>query len=126
MATIPDKRYFKIGEVSRLAQVAPHVLRYWESEFTGIKPKRANSGQRLYRKVDVELILSIKDLLHNQGYTISGARRHLSTKDKKPQRSKKKRPPGNCLQNIKTELEAIQSLLSARPKRKARQRSPRC
>ena len=72
---IPDKLYFKIGEVSKLADVAPHVLRYWESEFNGIKPKRATSRQRLYRREDVELILIIKNLLHTQGYTIAGARK---------------------------------------------------
>ena len=72
---IPDKRYFKIGEVAKLADVAPHVLRYWESEFSGIKPKRAGSKQRLYRKDDVKLILVIKNLLHDQGYTISGAKK---------------------------------------------------
>ena len=72
---IPDKLYFKIGEVSKLAEVAPHVLRYWESEFSDIKPKRATSRQRLYRREDVELILIIKNLLHTQGYTIAGARK---------------------------------------------------
>jgi len=72
---IPDKLYFKIGEVSKLANVAPHVLRYWESEFSDIKPKRATSKQRLYRREDVELILVIKNLLHVQGYTIAGARK---------------------------------------------------
>lgn len=72
---IPDKLYFKIGEVSKLADVAPHVLRYWESEFSGIRPKRASSKQRLYRREDVKRILVIKNLLHVQGYTISGARK---------------------------------------------------
>lgn len=76
---IPDKLYFKIGEVGRLAQVPTHVLRYWETEFKGIKPKRANSKQRLYRRDDVELILKIKVLLHEQGYTISGARKLLES-----------------------------------------------
>lgn len=75
---IPDKLYFKIGEVSKLADVAPHVLRYWESEFSDIKPKRATSKQRLYRREDVELILIIKNLLHIQGYTIAGARKLIS------------------------------------------------
>ncbi len=73
--TIPDKLYFKIGEVAKMADVPTHVLRYWESEFSGIKPKRANSKQRLYRRQDVELILKIKTLLHDQGYTIAGARK---------------------------------------------------
>lgn len=72
---IPDKLYFKIGEVAKLAEVPSHVLRYWESEFPGIRPKRANSKQRLYRRQDVEQILAIKFLLHEQGYTIAGARK---------------------------------------------------
>ena len=61
--TIPDKLYFKIGEVAKMADVPTHVLRYWESEFSGISPKRANSKQRLYKRQDVELILDIKTLL---------------------------------------------------------------
>ncbi len=78
---LPDKLYFKIGEVSKLADVAPHVLRYWESEFATIKPKRAGSKQRLYRRKDVELILTIKNLLHQQGYTIAGAKKLISEAD---------------------------------------------
>ncbi len=74
---IPDKLYFKIGEVGKLADVPTHVLRYWESEFGAIKPKRANSNQRLYRRDDVVLILKIKTLLHEQGYTIAGAKKLL-------------------------------------------------
>lgn len=76
---IPDKLYFKIGEVSKLAEVAPHVIRYWESEFSRISPKRAKSNQRLYRRDDVELILKIKTLLHTKGYTIAGARKVLGS-----------------------------------------------
>ncbi len=76
---IPDKLYYKIGEVSKLAEVAPHVIRYWETEFKQITPKRANSNQRLYRREDVELILKIKTLLHTKGYTIAGARKYLKT-----------------------------------------------
>lgn len=75
---IPDKLYFKIGEVSKLAGVPPHVLRYWESEFSTIRPKRANSKQRLYRRADVELILKLKELLHERRYTIAGARKFLT------------------------------------------------
>lgn len=75
---IPDKLYFKIGEVSKLAGVPPHVLRYWESEFSAIRPKRANSKQRLYRRTDVELILKLKELLHERRYTIAGARKFLT------------------------------------------------
>ena len=74
---VPDKRYFKIGEVSKLAGVEPYVIRYWESEFDEISPKRAKSNQRLYRREDALLILKIKTLLHGQGYTIAGARKFL-------------------------------------------------
>jgi DNA-binding transcriptional MerR regulator len=74
----PDKLYYKIGEVSEIADVPAYVLRFWESEFKRISPKRTSSGQRLYRKSDVDLILKIKDLLYNKKYTIPGARRYLS------------------------------------------------
>jgi DNA-binding transcriptional MerR regulator len=74
----PDKLYYKIGEVSDIANVPAYVLRFWESEFKRISPKRTSSGQRLYRKSDVDLILKIKDLLYNKKYTIQGARRYLS------------------------------------------------
>ena len=78
---IPDKKYFRIGEVSELIGVDPHVLRYWESEFTSIKPYRGKSKQRLYRHRDVRNLAQIKQLLHVQGYTIFGAR-ELLTKSK--------------------------------------------
>jgi len=74
---IPDKIYFRIGEVSHLVGVDTHVLRYWESEFSLIKPFRGPSKQRLYRRQDVHNLLRIKQLLHDEGYTISGARKHL-------------------------------------------------
>lgn len=82
---IPDKLYFKIGEVAKLAEVPTHVLRYWETEFRNIKPKRANSKQRLYRREDVELILKIKVMLHNQGYTIAGARKLIENGEDVPE-----------------------------------------
>jgi DNA-binding transcriptional MerR regulator len=74
---LPDKLYFKIGEVSELAGVPTHVLRFWESEFPRISPRRTDSGQRLYTRRDVELILEIKALLYGRKFTIEGARRHL-------------------------------------------------
>jgi len=77
---IPDKLYFKIGEVADIAGVKPHVLRYWESEFASIRPTKSRSKQRLYRRQDIELILRLKDLLYNQGFTISGARKQLRRK----------------------------------------------
>lgn len=75
--TLPDKIYFKIGEVARLTGVKPYVLRYWETEFRSIQPVKSRSGQRLYRKRDVELILRIKELLYEQRFTIEGARRKV-------------------------------------------------
>ena len=76
---IPDKIYFRIGEVSHLVGVDTHVLRYWETEFAIIKPFRGKSKQRLYRRQDVENLLRIKGLLHDEGYTISGARKFLKS-----------------------------------------------
>jgi DNA-binding transcriptional MerR regulator len=78
MGSIPDKLYFKIGEVKKITGVEPHVLRYWESEFKVIRPQRATSKQRLYRRVDVENILTIKKLLYEDGYTVPGARKYLT------------------------------------------------
>ena len=76
MKEIPEKQYFKIGEVARLLDEPPHVIRYWESEFSAIQPKRAStSQQRLYRREDVELFLSIRSMLREQGYTLAGAKK---------------------------------------------------
>ena len=76
-AAIPDKPYFKIGEVAQLAGVEPYVLRYWESEFKTIRPEKTRSNQRLYRRRDVEAVLAIKRLLYDEGYRIDGAKRRL-------------------------------------------------
>ena len=75
---IPDKPYYRIGEVARLLGTHTHVLRYWESSFPQLKPVRAASGQRLFRAEDLETLLIIKSLLHEQGYTIAGARKRLA------------------------------------------------
>ncbi len=74
---IPDKLHFRIGELSELLGVEPHVLRYWESEFR-IRPLRSESGQRMYRRKDIERFLRIKSLLYTQGFTVAGARRALA------------------------------------------------
>jgi DNA-binding transcriptional MerR regulator len=74
---IPDKRYYRIGEVSKLTGVKPYVLRYWESEFRWMAPQKSRSKQRLYRKRDIDMILLIKKLLYGQRYTIAGARKKL-------------------------------------------------
>src|ERR1700754_4967230 len=73
-AEIPDKLYFRIGEVSRLCDLPAYVLRFWESEFPQLKPNKSGTGQRLYRRRDVEMGVRIKRLLYDEGYTIAGAR----------------------------------------------------
>ena len=104
---IPDKNYFKIGEVCALTGVKPHTLRYWENEFPLIKPRRAGSRQRLYRRRDIETILKIKHLLHEEGLTIAGARRQLRrTDDTGPPA-----PQAQLLEKIKQELIAIKAIL---------------
>ncbi len=77
MPLLPDKQYFKIGEVAELAKVEPHVLRYWETEFRGIRPEKTRTGQRMYRRKDVELVLQIRGLLYDEGFRIDGAKRRL-------------------------------------------------
>lgn len=86
-AEIPDKLYFRIGEVARLVDVPAYVLRFWESEFPNLKPHKGGTGQRLYRRRDVETALRIKSLLYSEGYTIPGARQafKLETSKKEPQ-----------------------------------------
>lgn len=76
-AEIPDKSYFKIGEVARIVGVKPSVLRFWETEFRSIRPEKSPTNQRLYSRRHVERILEIKELLYEQKYTIAGARRRL-------------------------------------------------
>ncbi len=77
---IPDKLFFKIGEVAELTGTKPHVLRYWESEFQALRPAKGESGQRVYRKKDVEIVLSIKKLLYEENFTIAGAKKQMQKK----------------------------------------------
>jgi DNA-binding transcriptional MerR regulator len=74
---IPDKEYFRIGEVAEIAGVEPYVLRFWESEFPRLRPSKTRTSQRVYSRRDVSLVLRIRDLLYEEGYTIVGARRQL-------------------------------------------------
>ena len=104
---IPDKLYFKIGEVSKIAGLPAYVLRFWESEFNSIRPKRTPTGHRNYRRSDVESILEIKQLLHKKRFTLEGARKHLSAK-------RKSNPASTSVELLKTvreELEGIRNLL---------------
>ena len=79
---IPDKLYFRIGDVARLASIKPYVLRFWETEFPGLGPKKSGTGHRLYRRKDVEMVLEIKRLLYQERFTIEGARKFLETRAK--------------------------------------------
>ena len=83
-AALPNKPYFRIGEVAELLGVETHVLRYWEAEFPQLSPTRAPSGQRLYRRPDVEKLVVVRRLLHQEGYTIAGARRRLEEMARDP------------------------------------------
>jgi DNA-binding transcriptional MerR regulator len=79
---IPDKLYFRIGEVARLAGIKPYVLRFWETEFSALDPKKSGTGHRLYRRKEVQLVLEIKRLLYEKRYTIEGARKFLDSRPK--------------------------------------------
>ena len=79
---IPDKLYFRIGEVSRLCRLPAYVLRFWETEFPQLRPTKSSTGQRMYRRRDVENVLVIKRLLYEEGFTIAGARQHLRAESK--------------------------------------------
>ena len=115
---IPDKLYFRIGDVSHLAGVKPYVLRYWETEFPAIAPRKSGTGHRLYRRKDVELILEIKHLLYEKRFTIEGARKAIETRGKKsavPKLTNVKpaqtalfgAPAGQDLSEIRRELQEI-------------------
>jgi len=113
---IPDKLYFKIGEVSELLGVEPYVLRFWETEFPHLTPKKSGTGHRLYRKKDVELLLRIKHLLYEKRYTIEGARQTLQTearsvKSRVSKRAQKELFAEDPLPEIRRELTAILELL---------------
>ncbi|HZT74197.1 MAG TPA: MerR family transcriptional regulator [Terriglobales bacterium] len=115
-AHIPDKLYFRIGEVARMAGVEPYVLRFWETEFPALKPGKSSTGQRLYRRREVELALEIKRLLHEQGFTIAGARQQLKERKKNPRQPElgfSAAAPAP-LAKMRRELEEILGLLNKR------------
>ncbi len=80
----PLKMYHRIGEVARLLDVKPHVIRFWESEFKSLRPRKSTTGQRIFSRADVERLTAIRHLLYDQGFTIEGARRHLRTRGLEP------------------------------------------
>jgi DNA-binding transcriptional MerR regulator len=101
-AAIPEKLFFKIGEVCDIAGVQAHVLRYWETEFPMLQPQKNRAGQRTYRRRDVEMALRIKELLYDEQYTIAGAKKKLASELRGPSRESGQalpsRPPGRSLQ----------------------------
>lgn len=105
---VPDRLYFRIGEVSEITGVPPYVLRYWESEFAGLQPKKSGGGQRLYRKRDVVMILEIKKLLYQERYTVAGARRRLAEREERARRMELR----VAVQRVRAGLEAILKQLS--------------
>jgi DNA-binding transcriptional MerR regulator len=115
---IPDKLYFRIGEVARLCEVPAYVLRFWESEFPQLRPNKGGTGQRLYRRRDVEMALRVKSLLKEEGYTIPGARAVLKSefRQKAPQLSllgdAVPKSEAKQLRTLRRELEAIAAILA--------------
>jgi len=81
---VPEKQYFRIGEVAEIADVEPYVLRFWETEFPPLRPAKTRSNRRTYSRKDVELVLEIRDLLYERGFTIAGARKHLKRRSRPP------------------------------------------
>ena len=113
---IPDKLYFKIGEVSELLGVEPYVLRYWETEFPLLSPKKSGTGHRLFRRKDVELLLRIKHLLYEKRFTIEGARQSLlgearAAKPKAAKRVQQELFSEDPLPDIRRELAEILALM---------------
>ena len=111
MVQIPDKLYFKIGEVAALLQLKTHVLRYWETEFSSLRPIKSSTNQRLYRRKDVETALLIKELLYRQGFTIAGARKKLQTEKQLGLPLADTLSPEKVLTEIKTDLLKLRDYL---------------
>ncbi len=103
LPTIPEKRYFAIGEVSDLCQVKPHVLRYWEQEFPQLKPVKRRGNRRYYKYHDVEIVRQIRSLLYEEGFTIGGARKQL----KEQARPTPESSSAQKLAEIRAEIEAL-------------------
>src|SRR5579863_1448059 len=143
---IPDRLYFKIGDVARLCGVEPYVLRFWETQFPQLKPNKSGTGQRLYRRREVELALEIKRLVHGEGYTISGARQALEGAHRRSRPASPQVPPqgahaplqdagpretaprlpkdfSTAVGQIRSELREIMALLSAQQPKPPRPRA---
>ncbi|RPI10397.1 MAG: MerR family transcriptional regulator [Zetaproteobacteria bacterium] len=107
-AEVPDRLYFRIGEVSAITGVPPYVLRYWESEFPALQPRKSGGGQRLYRKRDVVMLLEIKKLLYHERYTVAGAKKRLAEREDRARRMEMRA----TLQRLRAGLEDVLRQLS--------------
>jgi DNA-binding transcriptional MerR regulator len=116
---VPDKLYFRIGEVAKLCKLPAYVLRFWESEFPQLKPVKSSTGQRMYRQRDVENILRIKKLLYEEGFTIAGARQQLKA-EAKPARLQAGLPfpPERRAEKLKKVRQGLQEILTILSKRR--------
>ena len=118
--SIPEKLFFRIGEVAKLCSLPAYVLRFWETEFPQLRPSKSNTGQRLYRRKDVENVVRVKKLLYEEGYTINGARQFLKSEAKRD-RSQTALPFAQASNNnpsdllpIKQGLQEVLAILAAR------------
>jgi len=110
-SVIPDKTYFKIGEVARLADIKTSVLRYWETEFVFLNPEKSSAGQRLYTKQDIEMVQQIKQLLYHEKYTIEGVRKKFSPR--KTASARQLTSSADCSQDLQTLLTMVRQELIA-------------
>ncbi len=111
---IPDRLYFRIGEVAKLCRLPAYVLRFWETEFPHLKPTKSSTGQRMYRRRDVENVLHIKRLLYDEGFTIAGARQQLKENRKDKMQAAlfpAQAPPKDGLRRVRRELQEILGIL---------------
>jgi DNA-binding transcriptional MerR regulator len=132
--SIPDRLYFKIGDVARICKVETYVLRFWETQFPQLKPNKSGTGQRLYRRRDVETALEIKRLVHSEGYTLLGARHALGHNRRTEAQPRLPLAPGESVQRLDTaaavigaaraELREIAGMLAS-PEPQAPRRRPR-
>ena len=123
---IPDKLYFRIGEVAKLLSLPAYVLRFWETEFPQLKPTKSNTGQRMYRRREVELAIRVKKLLYEEGFTIAGARERLKAENR-PAKAQSGLPfpkaaPTEGLREVKRGLTEILGILSTRKAKATRTR----
>jgi DNA-binding transcriptional MerR regulator len=109
----PEKLFYRIGDVSEITGIKPHVLRYWETEFGGLHPRKNRAGQRIYERHDVELVLEIKKLLYEQRYTISGAKKFLARQSKRaPKKPPSTQTSGDMSAALKLCCQELRGLLA--------------